>query len=205
METIYTAGGYEIRVDTVAGKATIGKGGRSADVRLAPLNEELPRFIEDSLRKQGGNPRDFRHVNLSNQILRVAAAEAWNKALAEYRKNRQAQKDAEAAALEADVPGISALRECAEETRRYEAAIARMRDDEFTVRYPDPPKNDFGELCKKHPIAHTYLAADDWAHTAENPHKMSAGEHAVQLIRQGKLKEAEDRMNNWVPPSAVWD
>lgn len=100
MNTIYTAvDGYTITLRH--GLVTIAKGAQTQKTRLTAARELSPSQIA-TVKKAGGNPADF-FSNAENVIVRAAARDAWDAALAEQKAAAKAAADAERAAVSAEI------------------------------------------------------------------------------------------------------
>jgi len=125
----------------------------------------------------------------------------------QYHQEWQEEQAAVQAALEAKIPGITALQEAyeAEETYRAEFSHAMEAEDRDGVVMPTPPKTNIAALEEKYPRAALYIKADDYS-SAMHDQKATAGKKAKQMLEEGAgLAAVEEVLNGWLPESAMWD
>ncbi len=208
MREIYKAdSGLAISVDTETGKARISKAGRAQDFSL-PLNFKseypLPKFAADMVREAGRNPADY---FWGGYAMTREAKPAFDAALAEYRANYIAAREARENSLALAVPGLASLRAARADEARYRAEFERMMEDEYNdgVNPPAKPAVSSSDLAAQYPRAALYLKAESYS-CASNHHKAAAGSKAMQLLAEGGSDDdARTVMDNWLPASAYTD
>ena len=119
------------------------------------------------------------------------------------------------ASLADNVPGVPELEAaqnaaCTAEDR-YEYQLNKMMEDENNDGVNPPAalnmtlRETANTLANQYPRAAIYLRGKSYT-MSNNDHKYSAGKKAMEIIATGgKIEEAIDTLNNWLPKSAMWD
>lgn len=201
MKIIYQApDGYTIRADIENGMAYImGPTRKTARVQLLP-HAPVAATTAAQLRKMKLDPANYRQIG--SQVLRIAAIEAWDAALAEHQAHLAAQKaaaDAKAAQKAQNVPGLDALNRAATDFER--AWDANRRDiargeGPFTDTRPAEARLD--ALTAEFPRAAAYRRAEAYS-LAHNDRKATAGHKAMNLlIAGGEIEAADAILEGWL-------
>lgn len=139
---------------------------------------------------------------------RVAGHPDLEQAVADYKSQTEAYKQAGQDAMESAIPGVHALLTLADDASndevRYAEAFDRMMEDEGNdgVRPPRPVNSARAEklaaMLKEFPRAALYLRAkqqNESAHWADNTGKGAAGKKAMEILESGgSIEDAESAL-----------
>lgn len=96
------------------------------------------------------------------------------------------------------IAGYKALKELAEEHRKYSRHLANCK-----IRQIKPTRTapcDYDELAAKYPRAHLYIEAQNFQ-LSDTPAKQEAGRCAMKLLFEGSYAEiAKGFLDNWANP-----
>ena len=132
----------------------------------------------------------------SSQAIKDYCQAKWEARLAEVRLRWEAEE----AALEAAVPGVTELRAAIHAMHSYQEDFAAAMEDEMRdgVNMPVAPRADIDALAAQYPRANLYLKAEGYA-DASHYAKASAGRKAMTLLREGgTIEEAAAILDSWL-------
>lgn len=206
MKVIFEKGDYRLEVDEIRGVGRFCRGDKCGpEITLSAAPRQLIEPHRKALNKMGKNPAEY--SSIGGQIIRYDAIPAWMVAHKAELKRMKAKREADKAALETAVPGLTELMSAISAEEDYRIAFNRMMEDEDNDGVNPPPHptgRSSREIARDFPKAALYLKAETYERAA-NYHKVSAGKKAKALIRAGgDLEEAQEIMDNWLPPESVW-
>ncbi len=99
--------------------------------------------------------------------------------------------------------GVNEICQAQDAWHRAESVYERAHEREQIAPYPTD--KDYRAAISNYPRAALYLTCESYI-VAANHHKVSAGEQARNLLLQGgKAVDVQAILDNWLPPSAMWD
>lgn len=204
MKTIYTDNKYKISADVQTGSVTIENGIEKHQKKLCEITS-MPEEMINMITKMNKNPDHFLYAS-QGFCIHKGALKSWENARQEFQNYKKETAEKERQHLLENVPGLIILQSAVDQWNYYFEVFNRAMEDEYNdgVSMPIKPTSDIDQLKKEYPRAAAYVKADNYL-MASNFLKSSAGATAMKILGDGgPLEEANNVLENWLPPESVW-